>query len=72
MRVYEKKLKDDLKDIKCDFCETSCKTSLGDYEFAQLSASWGYSSKKDGEEYNFDICENCFDKILEFAKTLKK
>lgn len=72
MRIYKKKLKDDLSDLKCDICDNSCKTKLDDYEFASLKAQWGYSSRKDGEECNLEICEDCFDKIMDFIKNIKK
>lgn len=71
MRLYKKKLKKSLSDIRCDICKVSCKSSIGDYEHATISAQWGYCSRKDGEEYHIDICENCFDKVIQFVESLK-
>lgn len=35
-------------------------------ESASLSAGWGYFSQgKDGDHDDFEICEGCFDKVVE-------
>ena len=41
-------------------------------ESATLSAQWGYLSKKDGDTYNVDLCESCFDATISFLKQRKK
>lgn len=77
MRKYKKKLKKHLADIKCDICKKSCVTTdisddiLGIAEFATLEAIWGYFSRKDGEKYNCEMCEDCFDKVYKFIENLK-
>jgi ribosomal-protein-alanine N-acetyltransferase len=30
-----------------------------------VEKGWGYFSKKDGERHSFDLCEHCYDKIIE-------
>ena len=29
---------------------------------------WGYPSGKDGERHRFDLCEDCYDRLLESFK----
>jgi hypothetical protein len=60
-----------IDDVVCDICEKSCKDHIDNMESASLNAYWGYSSKKDGQNYDIDLCENCFDKTLEFLSKLK-
>lgn len=75
MRKYKQVMKDQLNDIVCDVCGKSCvkfNDDPGCAEYATLEAFWGYWSKKDGEKFHNDFCEECFDKILNFIKTLAK
>ena len=52
-----------VKDVLCDRCGATTKT-LGDFEYATLSASWGYGSSKDMICHEAHFCEECFDEIL--------
>lgn len=61
---------DVLEDVICDVCGESCKGDLDIYEFSQLSAHWGYASKKDGTYWKSEICEECSDKVKEFIESL--
>jgi hypothetical protein len=70
MKKYVKKTIDDLDDITCDVCNQSCKKHHN-IESATLSAYWGYDSKRDGETFDVDICESCFDKLIKFMSDLK-
>lgn len=65
MKKYFKK--NNLKEVICDSCKNSCKKEF-DFEYATLNAHWGYGSKKDGDVYQIDLCEDCFDKISDFLK----
>lgn len=60
-----------LTDIICDSCGKSCKTEYG-MSHMNLETDWGYSSKKDGETWTAQICEECVDKHLGFIKFQKK
>lgn len=77
MRKYKKAIKKVLKDIICDICGKSCidpicgLQDVGMAEYATLEALWGYCSKKDGESYNCDLCEDCFDKIKIYIDSIK-
>lgn len=75
MRKYKKVLKSELSDVICDICSRSCLKSEDDMnsaEFAVIKAQWGYWSRKDGQNFNLDVCEDCFDKIISFAKTISE
>lgn len=39
--------------------------------FARLTADFGYGSKRDGEVFNSDFCEDCFDKLLMKIEEIK-
>lgn len=37
-----------------------------------LNCSWDYFSEKDGEKHEFDLCEECYDRIIsQFAIPVK-
>lgn len=68
-------------DILCDICGSSVipnaykgnaddVTEFSDY--ATLKASFGYGSKRDGEEFKLDFCERCFDLIVSKVEELKR
>ena len=85
MKKYKTRQAKVLVDICCDVCGNSCKNELGtardhigdmcnqaaDFEFATISANWGYCSRKDGESYHLDLCENCFDAVVKYVDTIK-
>jgi hypothetical protein len=76
MRKFKKVLKNELEDIVCDVCGRSCMTqcSMGDpamAEWALLEAMWGYCSRKDGESYKCEMCEDCFDKVRAFIDSTR-
>lgn len=53
-------------DITCDICGKSCQTECGtiidgnSYEYAELSAFWGYASDFDEENHSMHICVACY------------
>lgn len=58
-------------DITCDICGRSTKTDYG-FEFARITAHWGYMSNKDGQDWVAHVCEKCIDEKLgciNFEKT---
>lgn len=62
---------EEVEDIICDICGKSCRDKYDmNYEYSTLSASWGYGSHKDTEQWQGDFCENCSDKIKEFIESL--
>lgn len=75
MREYKEILKKEVSDIVCDICKKSCvryEDNIDSAEYGTIEAYWGYFSKKDGETFNCEICEDCFDKVISFLEELKK
>lgn len=70
MKTTKEKLVLHIDDIICDICGNSCKKNI-DIESAKLFAHWGYDSKKDGDVYDIDLCENCFDKTLKYLLEIR-
>jgi len=70
MKKNRKKLTLQLDDIICDICGGSCKKSY-DIESAKLFAHWGYDSSKDGDVYDIDLCEGCFDKTINYLMSIR-
>jgi len=78
MRKYKKILKDELDDVQCDICGKSCKNECSalvgvpsQAEYAILEGIWGYCSRRDGERFNCEMCEDCFEKVSAFIDSLK-
>lgn len=71
MKLLTKILEEEISGVICDVCGNRCRKD-GDFvdEYAILKASWGYCSKMDGICQECDICENCFDKISNFIKSI--
>lgn len=52
------------EDIVCDKCGKSCRDDMDmNFEFATLTACWGYASKKDLYQDEAQICEPCYDSL---------
>ncbi len=81
MRVIKKEIKtveqEFLEDLCCNKCGKSCKhivtqgadgKDVVQYEFAVVSASFGYWSHSDGSIYDFDLCEDCFYELFNSLK----
>lgn len=71
MKKTAEKTVEFIDDVICDICGKSCKDKLDNFENAELNAYWGYTSKRDGDTYEVDMCEDCFDKTLQFLIKLK-
>lgn len=71
MKKYEKtnKVVDTLVDVICDCCDKSCDTDPNfpgqSFEYAELTARWGFYSNKDEQQHSSIICEACYDRMLE-------
>lgn len=63
MRIYEN---EKLVKIICNQCgKAHVVTQEGIHsEYLQVEKSWGYFSDKDGEHHRFDLCEECYDRLL--------
>jgi hypothetical protein len=70
MKKTKEKLVLQIDDIICDICGASCRKTC-DIESAKLFAHWGYDSKRDGDVFDIDICESCFEKILKYMLEIR-
>lgn len=55
-----------IADVTCDRCGKSCMTDYGP-EAAEISCSFGYSSKSDGLQECRHLCEPCYHWVIELA-----
>lgn len=53
--------------IVCNQCgkEVKYATGLLKEDFCEVKKEWGYFSKKDMEVHKFNLCESCYDKMIE-------
>ncbi|MGV8173304.1 MAG: hypothetical protein ACP5M6_03765 [Methanobrevibacter sp.] len=52
-------------DVICNMCGNKVSRSLGEIcDHVHVVQSWGYFSNKDTERHTFDLCEDCYDKIV--------
>ena len=74
MRTYKTEPKKVVDEILCDCCGKSCTITepVIEHEYASIEAIWGYFSNQDGNQYNLDICEDCFNEVLELIKNKRK
>ena len=75
MREYKKTEALVLKRIICNGCGKviPVKRGMAMEGVFQVRQVWGYMSEKDGEVDNFDLCEECYDRMTaEFQIPLKK
>ena len=52
--------------IICDACKKEIRKNIFNEfdEYYHIEKEWGYHSDKDGRKDSFDICEECYDKML--------
>lgn len=57
----------ELAAVYCNCCGKKLKVEHGIVKEGVFMADilWGYFSEKDGEQHDFDICENCYDLLIE-------
>ena len=78
MKTYKKKLTKVVDQILCDCCGQSCTKEFPttkpsfDHEYASIEATWGYLSNQDGTVYDIQICESCFNEVLQYMKQIRK
>lgn len=56
--------------IICDSCGKKIRRNkFNEFEdYFHIEKTWGYHSNKDGRHDSFDICEECYDKMIEILK----
>lgn len=67
MRKYNEKNSMELEVMKCNKCGKEVKVENGIVKEGVFSVeyNWGYFSKRDGEKHIFDLCEKCYEKMVE-------
>lgn len=68
MRQFEicnKEQKEVIK-IVCNLCkkEIKVKNGISEEDVLSVEKRWGYFSNKDNEVHRFDLCEECYDKLI--------
>lgn len=74
MKTYKQVKKKVIDQIICDCCGQSCTMNepFDEHEYATLEATWGYFSNQDGTQYNIELCESCFNDVLQIIKHKRK
>lgn len=59
-----------LSGIKCNCCGKDITTDKFGYtsDYLSVEKRWGYGSTFDNEVHSFDICEDCYQKIIKGFK----
>ena len=75
MKKYQLEMieSDVLTNVLCDICGKSCRTpELGSevFEHSTLYADWGYCSKRDGDKWEADFCEECSENLKKHIELL--
>lgn len=67
MRKYKNSGQERLTEVICNLCGKKIPLEKGVPQEGVFhgEADWGYFSEKDGEHHSFDLCESCYDKMLE-------
>ena len=60
MKTFKEVVGKKLDEVLCDICGKSCKKTC-DNEFASLTATWGYDSKKDLLRHNKYVHHSFFE-----------
>ena len=70
MRNFSDKNKKELAAVICNKCKKELRVENGILKEGCFSGNirFGYFSNKDGKKHSFDLCEECYDKMIkEFA-----
>jgi hypothetical protein len=74
MRVFAMRstMEEKLDKVICNCCgKEIAKDSYGYIQdYVHIEKEWGYFSNKDGEKHSLDLCEACYDKLLEQCRVL--
>ena len=66
MRRYTLKETKETEKIFCNGCgkEISVKDGMAREDFLSVEKRWGYFSEKDNEIHRFDLCDECYDRMI--------
>lgn len=67
MRKYQRGRDKKLIEIVCNCCGRSLTLTNGILTegVCRVETDWGYFSKKDGERHSLDLCEECYDRLIQ-------
>lgn len=67
MRQFTEHQEKQLEAVYCNMCRKKLLVQNGLLIEGALSVDkvWGYFSKKDGERHSFDLCEECYNKLVQ-------
>ncbi len=67
MRIYNDEKEMFLQSVICNQCGGTITVVNGMIKEGCLEGTqrFGYFSKKDGQEHHFDLCEQCYDEMVE-------
>ncbi|MEI3162281.1 MAG: hypothetical protein V8S74_02545 [Lachnospirales bacterium] len=72
MKIYKSEITviNKIDKIKCNCCGTEITADANGYSSDYLSVSkrWNYHSSFDNQEHNFDLCEDCYKKLISTFK----
>lgn len=68
MNIETEEQREPVHDLNCDFCDKDLRSGELPPEFGVLRANWGPGSSHDGENYELQLCETCFFRILADVK----
>lgn len=70
MRQYKIQEIREVSKIVCNKCgkEIIVKNGMTEEEVLSVQKRWGYFSNKDNEVHEFDLCEECYDRLIETFK----
>ena len=60
----------DINKVFCNNCGLEIEKDIYGYinDYLHIEKCWGYNSNNDGNIHNFDICEDCYIKLVENFK----
>lgn len=66
MRIYVNDNQTDIVTIICNKCkkEVEVENNIIKDGMVSIDTVFGYFSNKDGEKHSFDLCEECYDKMI--------
>ncbi len=66
MRIYMDEDKQELAAVICNQCKKELTVERGILKEGCYhgDSGFGYFSKKDGMKHSFDLCEECYDKLI--------
>ena len=67
MRKYANMVENYLEQVCCNKCGRSLRVENGILKEGCFHGeqSFGYFSKRDGMKHNFDLCESCYEEMIE-------